>query len=357
MPAVPQPASQPKAYRVAPDEIMALGCALLERAGAPPKHAQIVMDHLVASSAMGLHSHGVMRIPQYLAEVASGIIAPAAEPAIVQSGASRLRVDGGRGFGQVIGTRMVDALIPLARQTGIAMANGRHLGHTGRIGAYPEALAKIGLVGMAVCNGSPSGHWVAAFGGRDGRISTNPIAVGWPVEGEAPVVADFSTSCAPEGVIRVMRDRAVEAPEGFLRDAGGNPTRDPNVLYATPKGALQPLGGSLGYRGTALALLVEVLTTMLNGDAVDDRTRKGTDMTILAIAPQVGFEHLTRGLSDHMRASPPLDPARPVQMPGDRELKAVEASRLLRVDEPTWDALVKAAAREGLKMPQAVPDT
>ena len=84
---------------------------------------------------MGLHSHGVMRIPQYLNEIDAGIIAPAAEPAITQSGASRLRVDGGRGFGQVIGMWMVDALIPLARSTGIAMANGRHLGHTGRIGA------------------------------------------------------------------------------------------------------------------------------------------------------------------------------------------------------------------------------
>ena len=63
---------------------------------------------------------------------------------MVQHAASRLSVDGGRGFGQVVGMRMVDALIPLARSTGIAMANGRHLGHTGRIGAYPEALAEGG---------------------------------------------------------------------------------------------------------------------------------------------------------------------------------------------------------------------
>jgi LDH2 family malate/lactate/ureidoglycolate dehydrogenase len=342
------------AYLVEPDAIMSLGLSLLERAGAPSRHARIVMEHLVASSAMGLHSHGLMRIPQYLAEIASGIIAPAAEPEIVPTAPSRLRVDGRRGFGQVVGMMMVEALIPVARETGMALANGRHLGHTGRIGAYPEALAEAGLIGMAVCNGAPSGHWVAPFGGRDGRISTNPIAVGWPVEGEPPVVADFSTSCAPEGVIRVMRDRAVEAPEGYLRDAGGRPTRDPNTLYAVPKGALQPLGGALGYRGTALALFVEVLTTMLNGDEINDQTRKGTDMTIMAILPQSGFETLARDMSSHMRASPPLDSSRPVQMPGDRELKERAASRLLRIDGPTWDALVGAAARAGLEMPKAV---
>jgi uncharacterized oxidoreductase len=352
------PESDPKSrtFRVAPKDLVSLGRALLARAGALPEHARIVMEHLVAASAMGLHSHGVIRIPQYLAEIESGIIDPGAEPEIVQTGAARLTVDGRRGFGQVVGMLMVEALVPVARATGIAMANGRHLGHTGRIGAYPEALAQAGLVGLAVCNGSPSGHWVAPFGGRDRRISTNPIAMSWPVDGQAPVVADFSTATAPEGVIRVLRDRRAEAPEGYLRDAEGRPSRDPNVLYALPGGAIQPLGGALGYRGTALALFVEVLTTMLNDDAVDDRSRKGTDMTLVAIAPQPGFERLARGLSDHVRASPPLDPDRPVLMPGDREQAAAETGALIRVDGPTWAAVVSAARRARLDVPAVVAD-
>jgi LDH2 family malate/lactate/ureidoglycolate dehydrogenase len=249
--------------------------------------------------------------------------------------------------------RMVEALVPLARATGVAMANGHHLGHTGRIGAYPEALAQAGVIGLAVCNGPPSGHWVAPFGGRDGRLSTNPMAMAWPVGGEAPVVADFSTAAAPEGVIRVLRERGAEAPDGCLRDAAGRPSRDPNTLYAVPRGAIQPLGGALGYRGTALALFVEVLTTLLNGDAVDDGSRKGTDMTLLAVAPQSGFGQLARGLSDHIRASPPLDPARPVLMPGDRE-RAADPTAPLRVDGPTWAALARAADRAGLDMPAAL---
>jgi uncharacterized oxidoreductase len=336
--------------------MLAIGCSLLGHAGAPPSFARVVMEHLVESSAMDLHSHGVMRIPQYLAEIESGIIDPRAEPEIVRESPSRLACDGKRGFGQVVGMLMVDALVPVAGETGIAIANGRHLGHTGRIGAYPEALAKHGLVGLALCNGSPSGHWVAAFGGRDGRISTNPIAFGWPVAGEAPVVADFSTAAAPEGVIRVMRDRGVLAPEGYLRDAEGRATSDPGVLYAKPKGAIQPLGGDLGYRGTALALLVEVLTTMLNDDSVDDPSRKGTDMTIVAIAPQPSFAERARGLSDHIRASPPLDRSRPVLMPGDRERIAAAKGVPLRVDGPTWDAVSAAAARAGLAMPEPVED-
>jgi LDH2 family malate/lactate/ureidoglycolate dehydrogenase len=294
-----------------------------------------------------------MRIPQYLADIEAGIIDPAAEPDIIRTAASRLTVDGRRGFGQVIGMRMVEALAPAAQETGFALANGKHLGHTGRIGAYPEALAQLGQVGLAVCNGAPSGHWVAPFGGRDGRISTNPIAVSWPVDGEPPVVADFSTSMAPEGVIRVLRDRGAEAPEGYLRDGEGRATGDPNVLYAVPKGTIQPLGGVLGYRGTALALLVEVLTTILNGHAVDDHSRKGTDMTLLAVTTQPGFGQLARGLSHHVRASPPLDPQNPVLMPGDRERQAADVAADVWVDGVTWAALEAAARRARLDMPAA----
>ena len=339
------------AVQVAAADVATLGQALLERAGARAEHARIVMDHLVEASAMDLHSHGIMRIPQYLDEIASGTIDPGAEPEIVRTASSRLTVNGRRGFGQVVGMQMVEALRPVAEETGLAMVNGRHLGHTGRVGAYPESLARSGLVGLAACNGAPSGHWVAPFGGLDGRISTNPMATSWPVEGDAPVVADFSTGTTAEGVIRVLRDQGRPSPKGYLRDAAGRPSQDPKVLYADPRGAIQPLGDALGYRGTALGLLVEVLTTMLNGDEVNDPARMGTDMTLLAIVPQPGFGRLTRGLSEHVRASPPLDPEHPVLMPGDRERIAARLPDSLTIDAPTWAALQRAARHAGQDMP------
>ena len=146
--------------------MLTLGRALLERSGALPEHAQIVVEHLVAASAMGLHSHGIVRIPQYLAEIESGIIDPRAELEIVQTGTSRLSVDGRRGFGQVVGMRMVEALVPVSRATGIALANGRHLGHTGRIGAYSGGL------GAGGADRARPVQWpaVAPFGGRAGRL-------------------------------------------------------------------------------------------------------------------------------------------------------------------------------------------
>lgn len=346
------PVGEASPVAVAIEDLSTLGRSILRHAGARPEDVAIVIDHLVTAERMGLASHGLMRVPQYVEEIGSGTIDPTSEPEIARTAPGRLSVDGRRGFGQVVGMRMVEAVVPLVEETGIAMASGRHLGHTGRVGAYPEALARMGLVGLAVCNGAPSGHWVAAFGGRDGRISTNPVAMAWPVEGSDPVVADFSTAVTAEGVVRVHRDQGRDLPDGTLRDSDGKPTNDPASLYADPRGAIQPLGGPLGYRGTALALFVEILTTLLNGDGVADRTRKGTDMTIIAIRPQSGFEALAADLSVHIRASLPLDRERPVLMPGDREwARSSTDTSVLHLAASTWDALRRAAASAGLDQP------
>src|SRR5437763_17014937 len=94
---------QDKAHYVRQADMLALGRALLERAGAPPGHALIVMEHLLASSAMGLHSHGVMRIPQYLSESESEIIEPSAAALILQTSESRLAIEARRGCGPCVG--------------------------------------------------------------------------------------------------------------------------------------------------------------------------------------------------------------------------------------------------------------
>ncbi|RXL51382.1 oxidoreductase, partial [Citrobacter sp. AAK_AS5] len=76
-------------------------------------------------------------------------------------------------------------------------------------------------LGIAVCSGPRTGHWVAPFGGREGKLSTNPIAFACPVAGGDPIVADFSTSVVPEGVVRSLRNRGLPTPEGAIRDAEG----------------------------------------------------------------------------------------------------------------------------------------
>src|SRR4051812_9955896 len=200
--------SQPVgAIRVDTAGMEGLGRSLLERAGARPEQAEIVMRHLLEASAMGLHSHGVMRIPQYVDEIASGFIDPVAEIHVRRVTPTRLLLDGNHAFGQVAGMELVGAVLPVARELGMAIGTVRGVAHTGRIGAYPEAAARQGFIALACCNGRPAAHWVAPFGGREGRISTNPMAFEGRVAGDAPGVADFSTAATAEGVVRSLRFR------------------------------------------------------------------------------------------------------------------------------------------------------
>lgn len=317
---------------------------MLVAAGASEDAAALVTEHLQAADAMGVHSHGIIRLPQYLEEIAAGDIDPSAAPTVHAPHATHLAFDGGRGFGQVVGERMAKECIAVAQTTGTAFATGRNMGHTGRIGAYAETLAAAGCVGIVTCSGPASGHWVAPFGGRAGRLATNPIAYAYPTEAETPFASDFSTSVLPEGAVRRLHNYRRQAPEGVLRDAAGAPTRDPAQLYASPPGALQPMGGPVGYRGTALAILVEVLAGLLAGDETADESRVGSNLAMLAIVADKSFAGRAERMRDYIASSPPIRPDQQVLLPGQREeaSRAAQATTTL-IDSTSWDRIVALA--------------
>jgi len=120
---------------VARTELAAFCRRLIGAAGATKQHAAIVVDHLIEADTMGLKSHGVMRVPQYIEDIVNGGIDPVAAPAIRTIAPGRAAAEGARGFGQVVGVAMAKTAVDLGRQTGVAFVTGRHMGHTGRIGA------------------------------------------------------------------------------------------------------------------------------------------------------------------------------------------------------------------------------
>jgi LDH2 family malate/lactate/ureidoglycolate dehydrogenase len=352
----PAPAQQ-RPILLAPRDLRRLGLSLLGASGAPLSASRVVVEHLLQSDSFGIHSHGFIRMPQYLHEIAEGDLDPRARASVHRLAPARAHVDGMRGFGPVVGRRMAKEGVSLARRVGIAFITGNRMGHTGRIGAYVEAVAESGFIGLATSTGSPAGHYVAPFGGRDGRLATNPIAFAFPVLGSRPVVADFSTAATPEGAMRRMRNLGLDAPDGMLQDASGQPTINPSVLYQVPRGTIRPFGGAYGYRGTALAILVEVLATLLAGDDVNGTDRRGSNLSLIVIHPDSGFEIRAERLGGYVRSSRPTDPLRPVMLPGDREWATAAATlaQPLELDPTTWAALARSARANGIAMPVPLP--
>jgi hydroxycarboxylate dehydrogenase B len=322
--------------------------------GASPKNASIVAAHLVDSSEMGLNSHGIIRIPQYVEDIESGATKAGATPTVISELGCRAAFDGNSTFGQVAGVAMAAKAIELAKEHGLALVTGCRFGHTGRVGAYVEMIAREGFFGLVASGGSRSisGNWVAPFGGKEGRLSTNPLAYAFPTANGDAVVADLATSTTAEGVIRSLRNRGLQAPPGTLRDANGVPTNDPAALYTDPRGTIEPLGGPYyGYKGTALGILPAALA-LLTAD------QPGWDgdggMAILAIRGGARFAEEAGWMADYIRACQPIDPGRPVMMPGDRERALAASSRGIDIDGPTWDALVKLATTAKVPIPSFV---
>jgi hydroxycarboxylate dehydrogenase B len=317
--------------------------------GTPVSNAAVVVEHLLDSSACGLPSHGVLRVPDYLDAIESGAVDPTAEPRTASDGAV-LVLDAQHAFGPVAAAHAVRAVSARAREHGAGVVALRQAGHLGRIGAYVETIARDGFLGIGFCAVPTRFHNVAWFGAREGRLGTNPIAYAFPTQDE-PVVADFSTSATPEGRIRLLRNQGALAPEGLLRDARGRPTSDPNVLYQDPPGALQPLGGTeFGHKGSALGLLAEVMGTVLAGEEIDDPNRNN-NLTLVALTPDDGFRARAGRAVDYLHAATPIDDGVPPVVPGELEAGARKRCESIVVDAVSWTAILERADRKGVRHP------
>ena len=216
---------------------------------------------------MGMDSHGVIRIPQYVQSIGQGELAPGAPTLVSKDTPTTAIVTGGGNFGQVVAFRALDIALEKARSNNLSCVIAHECYHVGRAGAYPQRAAEQGFVCLAVATWPKIGHHVAPFGGREGRLSTNPVAYAAPTDGD-PILADFATSVLSEGKVRVALHTGRSVPPNSIVDAGGKMTRNPADFYGPPRGAILPFGGDVGYKGYALSLLVEILGGTLFG-AVD----------------------------------------------------------------------------------------
>lgn len=331
-----------------------LGVALFTAAGAGDDEARAVASSLVASSLMGHDSHGVLRIPEYLDALAAGSIVANAPLTVERTGPSTAVVDCGQGFGAVGAEKAVLVASEIARDQRSACVITRRCNHVGRLGAWVQLAADQGLIALATCNSPPHGHHVLPWGGREGRLATNPIAYAIPTGGD-PIVADFATSVAPEGKLRFYRNEGKPVPDGWILDADGRPTNDPNKFYGPPRGGILPLGGAAGHKGFALSLLVEILGGALAGVSSQDPVvfSNGVCFVVVdpaAFCPLPQFRRLVDETIAYIKSSPPAPGFTEVLMPGELEFRTSRRRERegIPVDPQTLDSLKRHGERLGV---------
>ncbi|MDE2516835.1 MAG: Ldh family oxidoreductase, partial [Rhodospirillales bacterium] len=255
-----------------------------------------------------------------------------------ETGVSAL-VDGGGGLGHVPADRAMRTAIAKAQSAGIGVVVVRNSAHFGAVGYYTELAAKAGLIGMGAT--SASGIQVAPTFGRQPRLGTDPWSFAAPGADDRPFLLDMATTTVAAGKIRNKANENLPCPPGWVLDRDGNPSTDP--LVAREKGgSLTSLGGSpenSSYKGYGLAAMVNILSSALSGatlitDPLHTKKPQGMDIGhfFLALDPALfrdaaDFRADVTRFCDDLRATPPVDPTRPVMVAGDPQ-RAYAAQRM-----------------------------
>ena len=294
------------------------------------------IDALILAEAQGLASHGISRVPMYLAHVTHGRVNPNAVPVIQQQSASAALINADNGFAFPACNQAIKLAIQKASETGIAVGAVTNSHHFGVAGNHLRAIADAGLVGWAMGN-SPAA--MPAWGGKRAIFGTNPIAAIFPRTNADPILVDLSLSEVARGKIMVAAKNGTPIPQGWALDAQGNPTTDAKAALA---GMMLPMGG---VKGAMLAMVVEIMVTALTGahfgaeadsffiDA-GNQPRLGQLFLVInpdALAGRLAYESRLSDLIDVVLQDPE------VRLPGTRRF-----------------ALAEEAIREGLELPDVL---
>lgn len=221
-----------------------------------PANARSVAHALVAAEADGLAGHGFSRLPSYAAQAQCGKVDGFAVPQLMAPRPGLLRIDAGNGFAYPAIDLAIGDLVEAAQAEGLAAASIFRSHHCGAMGLHVERLAREGLCALMFAN-TPAA--MAPWGGQVAIYGTNPIAFAAPVPGRDPIVIDLSLSKVARGQILSAQQKGRAIPQGWALDASGAATTNPASALA---GTMVPMGDA---KGTALALMVEVLAACLTG--------------------------------------------------------------------------------------------
>lgn len=309
----------------------------LERYCTATISAACVADHeapqiaqaLVWAEAKGIVTHGVRLLPVYLKRFQMGLVRSPAPVAIVREGACWSVLEGGIGFGIVVGNLAIRDVVKRASTQGLGACWVRNSTHFGAAGYYAWQIAAHEMIGCALSNAAPT---MAIWGAAEPALGTNPIALAAPAGDGPPLLLDIATSVVSRQTINMARDRGVPIPPGWALDAHGRPTDRPDRAAV-----LLPFGQ---YKGSGLAMFIEILCGLVSEAAsrheisrlfhdFDRPERTGHFFMAVSLAHVADSAYSARmdQMVEALRGLRPMEGVARVLLPGEREF-AIEAAHV-----------------------------
>jgi LDH2 family malate/lactate/ureidoglycolate dehydrogenase len=303
--------------------------------------AEVTADHLVDAAMRGVAFGSLPRILAIAERMAE--TGDRRQPIkVIRETPTSAVLDGGDNVGYVVAHRATNLAIEKALGQGIGIVAANNTFYSGLFSYYMEMATRKGLIAMAIGNGPAM---VAPEGAAEGRLGTNPIAFGFPSEGD-PVIWDIGTCSIMHGDVMLHRRLGRDLPEGVALDGEGQPTRDPVAALA---GAIKTWGG---HRGSGLAIVVQMLGALCGGPVIPAGLFEMAYLVIVIdpklLMPGGDYPAKVSDLASQIRSARPTDPSQPVRMPFERSAKVRRDAQevdAVEVPDVVHQGLVKLASQ------------
>jgi len=248
------------------EEIYQLALKTLKINGCDDYNAEAIAKTVTHAERDGSVSHGLFRIPGYVAALKSKKVKGTARPSNIFLTQNAIRVDGDHGFAPTAIKVGIPSLIEITNKLGVGVLTITNTHHFAALWHETEALAEENLIGIACTAYKPS---VAPAGAKKPLFGTNPISFAWPRKNNSPVVYDMATSTMAMGEVQVAARDGHKVPFGTGLDKEGNKTDNPKAI--ADGGVLLTFGD---YKGSAIAMMIELLAAGLVGDLFSFEAQK-----------------------------------------------------------------------------------
>jgi LDH2 family malate/lactate/ureidoglycolate dehydrogenase len=259
--------------RFPPARLTADVARIFAACGMDEADAALLAAALVDADQRGIHSHGTLRVPDYVHKLTKGGVDPRGRPRVASEAGAALVIDAGNAMGQIAAAFAMQQAIARAKQVHVAVAAVRNSNHCGAMDHWACMALPHDMIGIATTNALPT---MAPWGGIDKIVGINPLAVAIPGLEEPPVVLDIAFGATAHGKIRVYHQKGFPIPDGWAFDADGNPTTDAAKAL---EGLIQPIGG---HKGVGLGIVMGMLASLLSGAAY------GSELGNMVDGPRAG---------------------------------------------------------------------
>ena len=330
-------------------------------AGVPATKSRLIAESLVAANLRGVDSHGVQLLPFYVNQMMDGNIDPHADGVVASESGCVIIYDARNGLGAPVSEICVNHVNRLAASHGIGIVVTREANHFGACAYWAQRISAAGNIGIIMCNASPM---VPPWQGKEPRLGTNPICMSVPGPPDKSWLLDMATTTVAAGKIYKAGINGVEEiPLGWALDSDGRPTT--STQKALNGGMVMPLGG---YKGSGLAMMVEILCSVLSGGAMSTELGgiriKGRPMRVsqlfLAIdvrrfMSEQNFDSRISRLVEMVKSAATAADYDEILVAGEPEIRSEYERRRNGIPIPAgvWNTMLETAARWQVELSDA----